>query len=121
MKDRKITEIDRDNFDQVLAGMTPRVAMAVENKMAGDGSKIGVDLKFNSLDDFEPDKVVQQVDPAPKARRGAPAAVRPPLEGRRQREAREDAERRPPERGKPAAAGQLARSLARGAEEGGRQ
>ncbi len=63
MKDRKITEIDRDNFDQVLSGMAPRVAMAVENKMAGDGSKIGVDLKFNSLDDFEPDKVVQQVDP----------------------------------------------------------
>jgi len=63
MKDRKITEIDRDNFDQVLSGMAPRVAMAVENKMAGDGSKIGVDLKFNSLEDFEPDKVVQQVDP----------------------------------------------------------
>ncbi len=66
MKDRKITEIDRDNFDQVLSGMAPRVAMAVENKMAGDGSKIGVDLKFNSLDDFEPDKVVQQVDPLRK-------------------------------------------------------
>lgn len=66
MKDRKITEIDRDNFDQVLAGMTPRVAMAVENKMAGDGSKMGVDLKFSSLDDFEPDKVVQQVDPLRK-------------------------------------------------------
>jgi type VI secretion system protein ImpB len=66
MKDRKITEIDRDNFDQVLAGMTPRVAMAVENKMANDGSKMGVDLKFSSLDDFEPDKVVQQVDPLRK-------------------------------------------------------
>lgn len=66
VKDRKITEIDRDNFDQVLSGMAPRVAMAVENKMSGDGSKIGVDLKFNSLEDFEPDKVVQQVDPLRK-------------------------------------------------------
>lgn len=66
MKDRKITEIDRDNFDQVLAGMAPRVNMAVENKLAGDGSKMGVDLKFKSLDDFEPDKVVQQVDPLRK-------------------------------------------------------
>ena len=66
MKDRKITEIDRDNFDQVLAGMTPRVAMAVENKMAGDGSRMGVDLKFSSLQDFEPDKIVQQVDPLRK-------------------------------------------------------
>lgn len=66
MKDRKITEIDRDNFDQVLSGMAPRVAMAVENKMAGDGSRMGVDLKFNSLQDFEPDQVVQQVDPLRK-------------------------------------------------------
>lgn len=66
MKDRKITEIDRDNFDQVLSGMAPRVATSVENKLAGDGSKMSVDLKFNSLDDFEPDKVVQQVDPLRK-------------------------------------------------------
>ena len=66
MKDRKITEIDRDNFDQVLAGMAPRVATSVENKLAGDGSKMAVDLKFQSLDDFEPDKVVQQVEPLRK-------------------------------------------------------
>ncbi len=66
MKDRKITEIDRDNFDQVLAGMAPRVAMAVENKMAGDGSKMGVDMKFSSLQDFEPDQVAQKVDPLRK-------------------------------------------------------
>jgi type VI secretion system protein ImpB len=46
--------------------MAPRVNMAVENKLAGDGSKMGVDLKFKSLDDFEPDKVVQQVDPLRK-------------------------------------------------------
>lgn len=66
MKDRKITEVDRDNFDQVLAGMAPRVAMAVENKMAGDGSKMGVDMKFSSLQDFEPDQVAQKVDPLRK-------------------------------------------------------
>jgi type VI secretion protein, VC_A0107 family len=66
MKDRKITEIDRDNFDQVLAGHGARVATSVENKLAGDGSKMAVDLKFQSLDDFEPDKVVQQVEPLRK-------------------------------------------------------
>ena len=66
MKDRKITEIDRDNFDQVLAGMAPRVSMAVENKLAGDGGKMGVDLRFKALADFEPDKIVQQVDPLRK-------------------------------------------------------
>ena len=56
VKDRKLIEIDRDNFDQVLAGMTPRLAMKVENKLTNDGSKINAELRFNSLQDFEPDK-----------------------------------------------------------------
>jgi type VI secretion system protein ImpB len=34
--------------------------------MQEDGSKIGVDLKFNNIEDFEPDNVVQQVDPLRK-------------------------------------------------------
>lgn len=63
VKDRKLIEIDRDNFDQVLAGMKPRLAYRVDNKLAGDGSKINVELRFNSLEDFEPDRVVQQVEP----------------------------------------------------------
>lgn len=66
MKDRKMVDIDRDNFDQVLSGMAPRVQMPVENKLAGDGSKMGVELKFNSLADFEPDQVAQQVEPMRK-------------------------------------------------------
>jgi|SRR5450755_607630 type VI secretion system protein ImpB len=66
MKDRKLIEIDRDNFDQVLAGMAPRVAMRVDNKLTNDGSKMNVELRFNSLADFEPDNVVQQVEPLRK-------------------------------------------------------
>ena len=63
VKDRKIIEIDRDNFDQVLAGMTPRLAMRVDNKLSNDDSKLNVELRFNSLQDFEPDNLVQQVEP----------------------------------------------------------
>lgn len=63
VKDRKLIEIDRDNFDQVLAGMKPRLAYRVENTLKGDGSKLNVELRFNSLDDFEPDRVVQQLEP----------------------------------------------------------
>lgn len=66
MKDRKLVEIDRDNFDKVLAGMKPRLAYSVENKLTDDGGKIGVDLRFNSMEDFEPDQVVQQVEPLRK-------------------------------------------------------
>ena len=66
IKNRKFVEIDPDNFNQVLAGMKPRVAFSVDNKMQDDGSKVGVDLKFNSIEDFEPDNIVQQVDPLRK-------------------------------------------------------
>jgi type VI secretion system protein ImpB len=66
IKNRKFVEIDPDNFNQVLAGMKPRVAFSVDNKMQDDGSKIGVDLKFNSIEDFEPDSIVQQVEPLRK-------------------------------------------------------
>src|SRR5215217_1587989 len=66
IKNRKFVEIDPDNFNQVLAGMKPRVAFSVDNKMQNDGSKIGVDLKFTNIEDFEPDNIVQQVDPLRK-------------------------------------------------------
>src|SRR5436190_281417 len=65
-KNRKFVEIDPDNFNQVLAGMKPRLAYTVENKLQDDGSKMGVELKFNSIEDFEPDQVVQQVEPLRK-------------------------------------------------------
>ena len=47
-------------------GMKPRLAYTTPNKLQDDGSKIGVELKFNSMEDFEPDNVVQQVDPLRK-------------------------------------------------------
>lgn len=66
IKNRKFVEIDPDNFNQVMAGMKPRVAFSVDNKLQDDGSKVGVDLKFNSIEDFEPDSIVQQVEPLRK-------------------------------------------------------
>ena len=66
LKDRRFTQIDRDNFNDVLAKMTPGLQMKVENTLAGDGSEMAVDLKFQSLDDFEPGAVVQQVEPLKK-------------------------------------------------------
>jgi type VI secretion system protein ImpB len=66
VKDRKLIEIDRDNFDQVIAAMKPRLAYRVDNKLTDDGSKLGVELQFKSIDDFNPDNVVQQVEPLRK-------------------------------------------------------
>ena len=66
LKNRKFVEIDPDNFNQVMAGMKPRLSFSTDNKLQDDGSKIGVDLKFTSIEDFEPDNIVQQVDPLRK-------------------------------------------------------
>jgi type VI secretion system protein ImpB len=66
VRDRKFVEIDRDNFDQVLAAMKPRLAYRVDNKLTSDGGKMGVEINFKSLDDFHPDSVVQQVEPLRK-------------------------------------------------------
>jgi len=62
IKERKVVQIDRDNFNDVLAKATPRVAMNVDNKLTGDGeSKLAVELNFKSMDDFEPARVAEQV------------------------------------------------------------
>ncbi len=63
LKDRKFVEVNPDNFDTVLKSAQPRVQFTSENKLQPDGSKIAVDLKFESLDDFSPDKVAEQVKP----------------------------------------------------------
>jgi type VI secretion system protein ImpB len=63
LKDRKFVEVTPDNFDAVLKNMKPRVNFAVENKLQEGGGKIGVDITFESLDDFSPDAVAKQVGP----------------------------------------------------------
>ena len=61
MTERKFIQIDRDNFNDVMARMTPGVKMKVDNKLADDGSQMAVDLKFNSIEDFEPARIADQV------------------------------------------------------------
>jgi type VI secretion system protein ImpB len=65
LKERKFVEIDRDNFDEVLKSMTPRVQMRVDNTLTGEG-ELSVDLSFNKLADFEPEAIVNQVEPLKK-------------------------------------------------------
>jgi type VI secretion system protein ImpB len=61
LKERKFIQIDRDNFNDVMARLTPGLNLKVENTLAGDGSQMAVGLKFRSMDDFEPAAVVNQV------------------------------------------------------------
>lgn len=66
IKDRKFVNIDMDNFDEVMEGMAPRTVYRVPNKLSDDGGEFAVELKFNAIDDFRPESVVQQVEPLRK-------------------------------------------------------
>jgi len=63
VKERKFTNIDRDNFNDVLAKSTPRVTAKVQNKLTDEDTKLAVELKFKSMDDFEPTRVAEQIGP----------------------------------------------------------
>jgi type VI secretion system protein ImpB len=65
LRDRKFVEVTPDNFDSVLEGMKPHLAFSVENKLSeeSDAGQIKVDLRFKSLEDFEPENVARQVKP----------------------------------------------------------
>lgn len=66
LRDRKFVEIDRDNFDAVMRGMKPRLAFKVDNKLTNDDTKLGVEIRFRGIEDFEPEQVVRQVEPLRK-------------------------------------------------------
>lgn len=65
LKDRKFVEVTPDNFDDVLAGMKPRLQISVENKLSEDAEagKLALELNFRSMDDFSPEQVAKQVKP----------------------------------------------------------
>jgi len=66
VRDRKFVNVDMDNFDDVMAGMAPRAAYRVKNRLSPEGGEIGVDIEFTKFDDFRPETVVQQVEPLRK-------------------------------------------------------
>lgn len=66
LKDRRFVQIDRDNFNQVLASVTPGLNLKVKNTLKDDGSEFAVDLRFQSMDDFDPAAIVEQIEPLKK-------------------------------------------------------
>ncbi len=67
LSERKFIQIDRDNFDKVLAGMTPGLSLEVKNTLDADpDATMKLDLAFKSIEDFDPARVAEQV-PALKA------------------------------------------------------
>jgi type VI secretion system protein ImpB len=60
LKDRKFVEIDRDNFNDVLASTKPEITVKVDDVIKGAG-KIAIPLTFTHLDDFRPERLVERI------------------------------------------------------------
>ena len=63
---RKFIEIDRDNYNDVMKKVAPRLAFKVDNRLNEDDTKLNVELRFQSLDDFAPARVAEQITPLRK-------------------------------------------------------
>jgi type VI secretion system protein ImpB len=66
LKDRKFSQVDRDNFNDVMNNVAPQVRMKVQNTLQNDGTEMPVTLDFKNMEDFEPHKIVEKVDPLKK-------------------------------------------------------
>lgn len=62
VRDRKFVEIDRDNFNEVLASIEPRLAIRTPNRLKPDANdNLNIELRFKHMDDFGPVEVINQV------------------------------------------------------------
>lgn len=62
VEDRKPIGIDRNNFDDVLAKQGLGLTLSVPNRLRDDhGEELAVSLRVNSMKDFNPASLVEQV------------------------------------------------------------
>lgn len=62
LRDRQFIRVDRETFDSFLRSCKPSISIRVANKLKGDDSQLPVQLTFESLQDFSPERVVEKVD-----------------------------------------------------------
>ncbi|OZY87495.1 type VI secretion system-associated protein [Cellvibrio mixtus] len=66
LKDRKFSQIDRDNFNDIMTKVNPQLRLKVENLLENDGSEMTANLDFKTMEDFEPHRIVEQLEPLKK-------------------------------------------------------
>lgn len=60
LRERRFVEIDRDNFNAVMARIAPRLDLSVPDTLKGEGN-LKVELQFNEFDQFHPEAVARQI------------------------------------------------------------
>jgi type VI secretion system protein ImpB len=62
IEQRKFLDIDMDNIDSRMAAIQPGISFRVSNKLSENADeKMGVNLRFNKMADFEPAAIAKQV------------------------------------------------------------
>lgn len=61
LSEREKININKNNFNSVLAEFTPALNLTVENTLAGDKSEESIKLNFKDMKDFEPEQVARQI------------------------------------------------------------
>lgn len=59
LKARRLVDIDRDNFNEVMEKIAPRLDLSVPDTFKDGNLKI--ELNFKSFEDFHPESIVRQV------------------------------------------------------------
>lgn len=66
IKERKFVEIDRDNFNEIMASISPQLNLSVDNKLMNDDMQLNATLNFLSIEDFNPLNILKQIEPLAK-------------------------------------------------------
>ncbi|WP_349972606.1 type VI secretion system contractile sheath small subunit [Pseudomonas caspiana] len=63
VEDRKPINIDKNNFDEVLANQKLGLTLSVPNRLQDqdDSQELAIDLRINSMKDFNPASLVERV------------------------------------------------------------
>lgn len=60
LRDRRFVEIDRDNFNEVMEKISPRLDLKVADVMKGEGD-LKIELEFKEFADFHPEAIVKKI------------------------------------------------------------
>ncbi|EPY5345274.1 type VI secretion system contractile sheath small subunit [Klebsiella quasipneumoniae] len=61
LAERSKINVNKNNFNSVLAELNPEVNLTVRNTLADDGSEENIHLQFRELKDFEPEQVAKSI------------------------------------------------------------
>jgi len=61
LEDREVVSINKINFDQVMKSLDIHTEFSVKNRLNSGSEDLNIDLNFESIQDFNPDNIINQV------------------------------------------------------------